>query len=97
MGATIEIDTDQHSVSARIGDVGFCDRVLTTLRTIDLTKREGVWSRFNTMKCILDFLFNLAADGDLKLKSLHVRHIECRKEHFRHHTIRERKPHFRGE
>jgi len=67
-----------------------------TLCAVDLpeSKRRGI-RQLESMHCDVNLVFDLRSLHNLKLERLHVRHIDRRIEHFRHHAISQRKPHLR--
>ncbi len=96
---TVKVDIDQDRVSAWIGDVSFRDRVLTTLRLVDLPESERVWVRyFKMMNRIVDLSLNPSADESHQTEdicTLGTSSVGIKD--FGHHSVGEREPDFRGE
>ena len=87
---------DEHRVAVRIRGVSFRDRVSPILRTVDLPERKrGRIRHLESMHRVLGFVFSLRASDDRELQTSQVWHIDGWIKHFRHHTVRERKPNLR--
>src|SRR5262249_37405637 len=94
----LKVDVNQHRATLRIGDISLRDRVTTTLRAIDLSKRKRRRVRqFELVNSVVDLVFKLFARLYLKVKHSNVRLINRGIEHFRHHTVRKGEPNLRLE
>src|SRR5689334_1267029 len=98
VGLSFEVNTDQHGTTPRIGYVSLRDRVSAALRAIDLPESQRRRIRqLESMLGVINFVFDLCPQRDLKPESSHARPVEHWIKHFRHHTVRQREPDLRRE